>query len=541
LKERLRKLQARADIPGSCWALDLGTSVVRAAALRSPGRLIEIRQVPIPRESPGDAPREVVLEALRELVAPRPPRGEIVVTSLPLHQVFLRSLEMPFNRVGLIEQVIASEAELHIPFPLDQVVIDFWPQEELPEGKTRVMMAAVRKDYLSAHLELLAEAGIDPAVVGLDLTGLALACARAGQIPREGSAVLLEIGAAHTAVACLRDGRLAALRGFTWGGDSVTAGIAKELSCSFPEAESLKLAVNAADPRETRAVTRAAETVLAKLDSELRRTLHSATEALGESPIQVALLAGGGAQLPGCAETVERALGCPPVPADPWPGLKGKIPPDLGAVQAVGTGLLALSPVARRVSFRREEFTFAGSWTAVRKRLFISLGLVVGLLVLFTLALEVRISRRESDLGAVGKRIREILEQTFPAAAGIRSGSEVAAMEKGLNKMREDFDYYRDFASLSGLDVIRELSRVIPGEVPIQVVELSIRQEKVRLRGRTDTYRSADIIKNSIQGSPFFDGEGIKENPRKTRKVGGKTVTVEFTYSIPLSGQRLER
>lgn len=525
LKKLWQNFQVRAETPGSCWALDLGATAVRAVSLRRSGKVAEARMVSITRAAPGSPNREETIAALRELMSPRPIRGEVAVSMLPLHRVFLRSLEVPFSRLNLIEQVISSEAELHIPFPLDQVVIDFWPQESAGEGKTRVMMAAVRKDFLSAHLEMLAEAGLSPAVVGLGLTGLALACRKAGQLSAAGVSMLVEIGAVHTAVAFFLAGRLVSLRGFTWGGDSVSGAIMKDSGCSFPEAEKLKMSPG---PAELAPGVRSA---LATLESELRRTLHGAAGVLENNPVEVLLLAGGGSAFAPVRAVVEEVAGTGGAEADPWRGLKGtrKIP---GGEEALGRAVLALTPLPRRVNFRREEFSFAGSWTAVRRRLFVSLGLVVGLLVLLTVTLEVLMRRQERILDNLGTRIGEILASSFPGE--VKAGAELAAMEGGLKKMKEDFDYYRGFSSLSGLDIIRELSRIIPQGVKVQVVELSVNKDRLRLRGRTDSYNSADQIKKAIQDSPLFRGQEIKESPARTRLEAGKMVTVEFVYTIPV-------
>jgi len=535
VKLNWRKIQAKADVPGSCWALDIGASGLRAVAMKRPGKIIEVREVALPRTQPGPLINQELVDPLRELVGLSPPRGEIMVSTLPLHKVFMRSLEVPFTRLNLIEQVIESEAELHIPFPLDQVVIDFWPQEIIGGDKTRVMMIAVRKDFLSSHLELLSEAGLDPALIGVDILGLSQAALASGQVTEEGATMLVEIGAAHPSVVFFRDSRLVSLRAFTWGGDTLTTGIMKETGYEFPEAESLKLS-SELEPEQAEVVKRSTGPALEKLESELRRTLHASAEYLTRGGVTRLLLAGRGESFPAARELIERVAGISGEPVNPGPVMKGGDKSLPGAETALGSSLLTMVPVERRVNFRRGEFTFAGSWAAVRKRLFISLGLIVGLLALLTMSLEIKIHRQEKKLGDIGRQIHSILASTFPAQAKKMTGAgEVAAMKKSLEKMKNDFEYFREFTSLSGLDIIRELSKVIPGDIKVQVVKLDVNQDRIRFRGRTDTYRNADMIKKAIQQSSLFMGEKIKESPAKTRKVGGKTVTVEFIYTIPLA------
>ncbi|HPQ65683.1 MAG TPA: hypothetical protein PLI51_02985, partial [bacterium] len=314
------------------------------------------------------------------------------------------------------------------------------------------------------------------------------------------------------------------------------AAVMKETGAPFPEAESLKRGVGLGAP-EAGKVEAAVSACLARFEAEISRTLHTAGAATGGRPPDRLLLTGGGADLPGLRESLERLAGGASQPADPWTGVregKHRLP---GAGEAMGMASFAVGREGRRVNFRKEELTWAGSWGAVRRRLLITLGLILGLLAAFAVSLHLRMGAKETESAALQARISGILASAFPEQAQQARGRELQAMEDSLKEMRDNFDYYREFSSISGLDALLELSRVIPDKLKVQVVELDINQDRVRLRARTENYGTAELIKKAIQSSALFIGDQLKESPAKTRKDGAKTVTVEFTYTIPLIRQ----
>ena len=132
-------------------------------------------------------------------------------------------------------------------------------------------------------------------------------------------------------------------------------------------------------------------------------------------------------------------------------------------------------------------------------------------------------------------QIRSLLKTTFPELGRVNPGNEIYEMENSLKRMTENYGYYRGFTALSVLDILREINRIIPAEIKVQVVELDITQERVRFKGRTDSYGSVDQVKNSFQNSSYFQADKIREGDTKTKMIGGELVTVEFNYTIPLS------
>jgi type IV pilus assembly protein PilM len=535
----LKNASALAGLPRSCLAIEIGTAAVRAAALQRKGRsarVLWLKEEAILRKEPGAPPPDAVKEAVCRLFRDRRLREETVVSSLPLHRAFIRSLTLPFREISQIRRVIASEAEMHVPFPLDRIVIDFWPVEELAGGKTRVIMVAVKKEQIAAHLALLNECGVDPAALGIDFLGLSSAYRLTGLVDPAVPTLLVEAGASHTTVGLFSRDRLRYLRSFAWGGDSLTQAIMKETGKSFAEAEKMKLVLSSdvSAGEKTAAAVRAA---LAPLESEILRTVHSASSESGEAAPSVLILSGGASASPEFAELVSAKAAAALSRADPWKKMEKKANAGLsssGLLPALGLALSVVRPSPEKLDFRRAEFAFQGSWKSVKKRLLITAGLGLGLAALFVFFLFSRIALERKWDEELSGQIRSVLLRTFPGAEATASGAELSEMESRVKRMEGNDAVYRKFAVVSALDVLREISRVIPPELDVQVVELDINQEHVRFLGRTDSYASASKVKNAFSASPYFQTDKIRPGESKKKEKEGRVVTVEFSYVIPL-------
>ncbi len=519
----------------SCRAIAVGAAAVRAAALRKSGRtarLTDYREVPLARENPGPAPAESVREGLRALARGMRLKEEAIVTALPLHLVFIRLLEVPFTKVAQIRQVIASEAELHVPFPLEEVIIDFWPVAELPEEKTRVMMAAVKKSVLAEHLALLNEAGINPARVNLDILGACRTAVASPLLDPGEVTLLLDIGAAHSGAAFILGGGIVFVRSISWGGDAVTSAISRAAGISFAAAEELKVASREIPEEQY-------SSAYNQLETELLRTLPAAASSCGGRPPVNLVLAGGGSRSPGLASYLQDKTGLKLLEAVTGSVVRTRRdPPGPGAAVVVGLALSEIVSARDRVDFRREEFAFAGAWKKLRRRLFLTAFLTAGVLALLALGFFWKIEMERKEVRSLDRRIRQVVRLTFPEAPVPVPGQELRAMEEELGTVEQQLKSYRELASTSALDILREISRVMPEAIRVQVVVMDIDANRVIFRGRTNNYRSAELIKNALSQSDYFEGDKIRETrDSKTLQKGGEVVTVEFEYLLPLVGR----
>ena len=108
-------------------------------------------------------------QEIKELLLEARTRKRYVVTALSNLAVILRPIQVPKMPLKEMEEAVRWEAERYIPFPIDEVVLDFaplTPLSEVQEGEqVQVMVAAARQEAVAGVLEALRGAGLVPVVL----------------------------------------------------------------------------------------------------------------------------------------------------------------------------------------------------------------------------------------------------------------------------------------------------------------------------------------------------------------------------------------
>src|SRR5215472_2311701 len=131
---------------------------------------------------------------------------DLVISAMPGELVAKRLLTLPFSDRRKLEQAVPFALEEHLPFSIEEAVVAYLPL--LRDGKNSLVLAALaRREDLRAHLDLLAEAGLDPKTVTLSSLALSALINRA----RNGNGVaathlLVEFENGRTSVVLLDDG-----------------------------------------------------------------------------------------------------------------------------------------------------------------------------------------------------------------------------------------------------------------------------------------------------------------------------------------------
>ncbi|MDD5080300.1 MAG: type IV pilus assembly protein PilM [Candidatus Omnitrophica bacterium] len=233
---------------------------------------------------------------------------KVVNISVSGQQAIIRYVDFPKMNAAELKQALKFEAQKHIPFPLADVNIDgYILQDSLPENKMRVLLAAVKKDFLNQRLKLLKDAGFDIAIADID--SLALVNAFNFNYSDDGAVAgktiaLLNIGSVTCNLNILEAGMPSLSRDINIGGNNFTQKIADTLSVSFKEAEGMKTAKDSAQADKILSI---GEPVLAKLAQEVR-TSFDYYESRSVTSVEKIYLSGGGSLYPGLREMLSNLL-----------------------------------------------------------------------------------------------------------------------------------------------------------------------------------------------------------------------------------------
>lgn len=158
-----------------------------------------------------------------------------------------------------LDEAIKWEAERYIPFPIDEVILDYFvldnPEDVEEGGQLEVVIAAARLDEVTQQVEYLKLAGLEPHVIDVkpfsllrSLKGSLLGdhlskTTLSGSVYTEANevGVVLEIAASTSTITLVRGQRVLMNRPLSVSGDHFTAAIQRAFGLDFDSAEDVKL------------------------------------------------------------------------------------------------------------------------------------------------------------------------------------------------------------------------------------------------------------------------------------------------------------
>ncbi len=344
----------------SMVGVDIGTQEVKAVLLSEAedGYQLEgFARVPLPKGAVVD--REIrdpiaVAAAMRQVRAAMPKHAKYGAASVSGSTVMTKVITMDASLSDEeLEAQIEIEADNLIPYPLDDVNIDFEPlKTNLETTRVEVLLAACRSDNVDAQIDALEAAGLESQVI--DIEGYALGRSYkliADQLPNQGLGqvvAVVDLGASITTFAMVVDGETIFTREQAFGGEQFTQSILSYYGMSYEEAERAK--VNGELPRNY--IFEVLAPFQTQLLQQIRRTIQLFSNSTEHENIDALILCGGSAQIEGMAEMLSTELGLPVQMADPFAGhlfvdddLKPQIQGDISRYMvACGLALRSFEP-----------------------------------------------------------------------------------------------------------------------------------------------------------------------------------------------------
>ena len=314
--------------------LDIGTTHVRAAEVvvgkgnNGQGTLVRFGQVPLPAGAVRDgevAEQSTVTTAIRRLWAEAKFASRDVNIGVGNQRVVVRELDLPWMPLPQLRASLPFQVQEMLPMSTDEALLDFCPTGEGtgPAGRTiHGMLVAATKDTVRANVMAVESAGLRPQLVDLSPFAILRSVVRGDLLQR--TVAVVDIGARVTQVVVADQGTPRFVRILPSGGQNATDAVATALSVSGPEAEDIKrqLGIGFAIQPEFAAATEALNAVVVPLVEAIRNTL---VYYAGNNPgagIDLVVLTGGGAHLPGLGQYLSSASRLPVTMGDPLTTLR---------------------------------------------------------------------------------------------------------------------------------------------------------------------------------------------------------------------------
>lgn len=241
-----------------------------------------------------------------------------------------------------IESQIEIEAEQYIPYPLEEVRLDFdiIGPSKLSDDKIDVLLAASRSDNVYLRVEALEIAGLTAKVVDVEAYAMERAFKLiAPHLPapsqQDHLVAIVDIGSTMTTLSVLNNGETVYTREQVFGGRQLTEEIQRRYGLSYEEAGMAKKQGGLPDDYFTEVLTPFKETIVQQVSRSLQ-FFYSSTP-FGE--VHQIVLAGGSAALPGVADLIEERLDISTQLANPF--IDMSLAPGIAA-QTLGSDASAL-------------------------------------------------------------------------------------------------------------------------------------------------------------------------------------------------------
>ncbi|TCL67431.1 type IV pilus assembly protein PilM [Hydrogenispora ethanolica] len=304
--------------------LDIGTSSVKIAELQG-GKTVSLERFGIvPLEDGALAAgivkdRAAVAGAIREVLAQSKIKHRKVVVAIASQAVivrFFKLLKMADVSKEQLANAVRFEAENYIPFPIDEVTMDFQVVHTDPrEGDVEVMLVCAQNEIIHSHLETLKEIGLQPLAMDIQPFAMMRAVGLEGDQPQ--SVALLDIGAGTSDLMIVKNQIPTFTRIIQLAGNRLTQSIGKNLGVNYDEAEKLKLTLSEALYDFTNnnpdsigyKVNFAMQEGLKELVLELKRSFDYYQLQQRTEEVSRLLVSGGGSQINGMIPYLQNELG----------------------------------------------------------------------------------------------------------------------------------------------------------------------------------------------------------------------------------------
>lgn len=294
---------------------------------------------------------EGVGQALARVVAKAKTGVKSVAVAVAGSAVITKSIEM---EAGLsddeLENQLKIEADQYIPYPLEEVAIDFEVQGVSPRNAERVevLLAACRKENVEVREAVLALAGLAPRVV--DVEAYALERAYELMLPQMAgdqddlTVAVLDIGATMTTLSVLHGGKTIYTREQLFGGRQLTEEIQRRYGLSVEEAGLAKKQGGLPDDYDAEVLQPFKDAVV----QQVSRSLQFFFAAGQFNEVDYILLAGGTASVPDLDRLIQQKIGTPTLVANPFADMALGSKVNAGALASDAPSLMIACGLAMR-------------------------------------------------------------------------------------------------------------------------------------------------------------------------------------------------
>jgi type IV pilus assembly protein PilM len=263
---------------------------------------------------------EGVSNAIRNVVAQSRTKLKFVAAAVAGSSVITKLVDMP---EGLseddMETQLTLEADQYIPYPLEEVAIDFEIQGPSPErdNQVEVLLAACRRETIESRVEAIEGSELTPKIMDVEAYAMERAFSliqRQLNLEEDSTVAIVDIGATMTTLSVLHNGHTIYTREQLFGGKQLTDEVMRRYGLPLEEAGLAKKQGGLPDDYEPEVLEPFKEAVV----QQVARSLQFFFSSSQYNDVDHIILAGGVSSMEGLEHLVQEKLGTPTSVANPF-------------------------------------------------------------------------------------------------------------------------------------------------------------------------------------------------------------------------------
>ena len=500
-------------MPEKILGLDIGSNSIKAVRVTAGLKGYKIADISLVDIDKAGG----VEEALEGLFENEAFRNSVCVTSLPSGNFSFRNIKLPFKNRKKIDKTIAYELEPLLPYPADDVLIDYTVVDQGEQSE--IFATAIPESVVGDLVRRLDGYHVEASIIDIGAVPVASRIAAGSDV---GCGLLLDIGHRDTTAVLFRDGKGFHIRHFLFGGANITEALAGAIGIEFSEAEEKKRAGDAGGTVEK------VSAVCRKFFLEIKNTLEflKLKKELEKEPDGI-FLTGGGALYQPLRDEMESFFSLPVEMVDV------SASEDIGMEEGFSEGLnpmlmnQALALATREAkkgvgfNFARERFKPKRAYEKFRKDFKWVAALAFIVLCAFGIDLYMDYNYSRARLDKLKSEITSVFKKTCPEVTRIVDPVQQLKVKITLAQQSSSGLNGTGFGTKT-LDILKDISRLVPGTTDFLITSFTFDGDTVKIKGETDNFNSVDGIKSELAKSSCFRNVTISSASliKKGNRVG---------------------
>lgn len=521
-------LKLRNKKAGSLLGLDISEKSIKLVELTPSAQGMVLKNfaiAEIPNVTSAEGKKGAIRRTLRKIFAEKRIEENKVFTSISGPKVAIRMLLLPPMPKEELAGAIRWEAKSTIPFPIDEVVIEYHVLGKVIDKgteKLQILIAACESEALDEHLRGIEEAGLK--CMGVTPLPFALwELIKPLKLKEDENIAFIDVGAAVTSINLFKNSVLRFTREINIAGESITAAmtgmfVSDEWKTNLTTEQAEKIKKQYGIPKEEVGkteegipllqISEVIKPTLRRILNEISRSFDYYKDHFRETNVEKVFLSGGSSKLKNFPEFLSTGLGKPVEILDPLQGIviDPRLSPEtvkessgqLAAAIGLALGQGKTLNFIKKQTEAEERFEIRKILEGTKLPEISNIALISGIALILILGIGFNLYLK-AKVGGLRKELKskqEILEDV----KALKERREI------LLKIKSEETRLRD--------TLTKFTATIPSGVTLSSLTYKNNKREMIIIGEANTVTLVGKFLKDIETSPYFSGSKLIETKK---------------------------